>query len=92
MSAEIRAWYKAWSEEQERKRDSALKEAHDQGISQGISQGERAMLLRLLRARFGSVPTAMISRVEAADVATIERWGERILAARTLAEVFDDPN
>lgn len=85
MSAEIRAWYRAWSEEQERKQRESIRHAHDEGIS----QGERALLLRQLRARFGTLPAIVTARVEAADAKAIEAWGERVLTAESLSDVFD---
>jgi hypothetical protein len=57
-----------------------------------VAQGERALLLRLLRARFGELPAATVARIEDAEVATIERWGERVLTAKSLEEVLDEPS
>jgi hypothetical protein len=76
-SAEIRAWF----EDYQRKLHS-----------EGCKAGECSLLLRQLRTRFGELPAAVVSRVEAADLADLERWGERILSARTLAEVLDGPS
>ena len=92
VSAEIRAWF----EDYERKlRSQSLQEGRSQGLSQGLregrNEGERSLLLRLLRARFGELPPAAIARVEAADSAELERWGERMFDAVTLDEVLDDP-
>ncbi len=33
-----------------------------------------------------------VARIEAAEMADIERWGERMFGAKTLAEVLDAPN
>ena len=57
-----------------------------------VAQGERAMLLRLLRTRFGELPATAIARVESAEIAALERWGDRVLSAKTLAEVLDEPS
>jgi Domain of unknown function (DUF4351) len=57
-----------------------------------LAQGERVLLLRLLRGRFGELPATTLARVESAEVAMIERWGDRVLSAKTLAEVFDEPS
>ncbi|WP_437275390.1 DUF4351 domain-containing protein [Sorangium sp. So ce375] len=62
------------------------------GRDQGRREGERAVLLRLLRARFGELPEAAIARVEGAEIAAIEQWAERVLSAKTLAEVLDEPS
>jgi hypothetical protein len=63
-----------------------------QGRDQGHKEGERALLLRLLRTRFGELPAVAVARVEGAEIAAIERWGERMLSAKTLAEVLDEPS
>jgi hypothetical protein len=57
-----------------------------------VAQGERALLLRQLRARFGELPANAVARVEGAEVALLDRWGERVLSAKTLAEVLDEPS
>ncbi len=80
-SAEIRAW----AEEHERK-------LHEKGVKEGRIEGERHLLLRLLRTRFGELPAAAVARVEAAEMVDIERWGERMFGAKTLAEVLDAPS
>ena len=61
-------------------------------VAQGRQEGELNLLLRQMRARFGELPAASVTRIEAADIAEIERWGERVLSARTLAEVLDEPS
>jgi hypothetical protein len=63
--------------------------AREIGLSQGRAEGERAMLLRQLRARFGELPPAAVARVEAADIPVLEQWGERVLSAKTLVDVLD---
>jgi hypothetical protein len=37
-------------------------------------------------------PAATVARIEAADLADLERWSERVLDAQTLAEVLGDPS
>jgi len=63
-----------------------------QGRQEGRKEGEFNLLLRQLRARFGELPAAVVTRIEAADIDELERWGERVLSARTLAEVLDEPS
>jgi len=82
VSAEIRAWF----EDYERKVRS---ESHEAGHKAGRKEGERSLLLRQLRARFGELPAATVARIEAAEIADLERWGDRVLGAQTLAEVLD---
>ncbi|HEX3474678.1 MAG TPA: DUF4351 domain-containing protein [Kofleriaceae bacterium] len=68
------------------------KEGIKEGIREGIREGERSLLLRQLHARFGELPEAAVARIEAADMADLERWGERVLGAQTLDEVLDEPS
>ncbi|MGK4004523.1 DUF4351 domain-containing protein [Sorangium sp. So ce1036] len=63
-----------------------------EGRQEGRQEGERAILLRQLRARFGELPAAAVSRLEQAESATLEQWAERVLSAKTLAEVLDEPS
>jgi hypothetical protein len=52
------------------------------------AQGEAEMLLRLLRIRFGTLPTDAVARVQEADPEILLHWSERVLTAATLDEVF----
>jgi hypothetical protein len=87
MSAEIRAWFEDY---QRKLRSEIIEEGRKEGHEEGRKEGERSLLLRLLHGRFGELPAPIIARIAAADVADLERWGERILGARTLAEVLDE--
>jgi hypothetical protein len=61
------------------------------GIQQGIEQGERAVLLRLLRQRFGSqVDTDTERRLATATTDQLATWVERVLSAATLTELLAD--
>lgn len=58
---------------------------------EAIQEGERKVLLRLLRRRFGAeVDGEMERRVAAAPDEQIEVWTERVLSASTLAELLAD--
>jgi hypothetical protein len=86
VSAEIRAWY----EDYQRKQQAERAEERAEERKEGLREGERNLLLRLLRARFGELPPAAVARIEAAEVAELERWGERVIGAQTLAEVLGE--
>jgi hypothetical protein len=67
------------------------REAVQEGVKQGLEQGERKLLLRMLRRRFGAeVDDETERRVAAAAAEQIEVWAERVLSATTLAEVVAD--
>ncbi len=59
-----------------------------QGIEQGIQQGESNLLIRLLKRRFRFIPPTYLTRIQQASAETLLLWGERILDASTLEEVF----
>ena len=58
------------------------------GLAEGIRMGTRNVLLRMLRSRFGALPETAEARIQAAEVAQLEVWADRILTAATLDEVL----
>ena len=68
-----------------------IEKGRQQGLQQGHQEGEASLLKRQLRRRFGPLPDWVESRLAQASPAELERWGERVLEAHTLAEVFSPP-
>ena len=64
----------------------------EKGLKQGHDQGQRALLLKLLKTRFDGLTIVEESRVQKASRDELEKMAERILTARTLADVFNDDN
>jgi predicted transposase/invertase (TIGR01784 family) len=63
----------------------------EQGIEQGRQQGESAVLLRLVRQRFGDgVDPHVERRIAAASIEQLDTWTARILSAATLTELLAD--
>jgi hypothetical protein len=60
----------------------------ERGIEQGMERGTRALLERLVRRRFGRLPRSASARIRQADRATLERWAEQVLTARSIDDVF----
>jgi hypothetical protein len=60
----------------------------EQGRLQGLQEGQRRMLLKQLRARFGALPEDATARVNRADAAELDLWSDRVLTAPSLAEVL----
>ncbi|MGL5034952.1 MAG: Rpn family recombination-promoting nuclease/putative transposase [Microcystaceae cyanobacterium] len=58
------------------------------GLEQGRQEGEVALLRRLLVKRFGALSESLESRLSDAAIADLELWGERVLDAKTITEVF----
>jgi flagellar biosynthesis/type III secretory pathway protein FliH len=68
---------------------AGLAAGHKSGLAAGLAEGKRAALLRLI-ARAGLVLTQEEhGRIAAcADLATLDRWFDNALAAKTVADVF----
>jgi hypothetical protein len=67
------------------------REAIQEGVKQGFQDGERAVLLRLLRQRFGAaVDTYIERRIATASVEQLDTWTGRVLSAATLTELLAD--
>ncbi|MBF0339587.1 MAG: hypothetical protein HQL95_01320 [Magnetococcales bacterium] len=64
-------------------------EGEARGKARGLLEGIAAVLLRQMQHQFGPLPAWVQARVEAAELVELESWTTRILAARTLEEVFD---
>lgn len=60
-------------------------------FEKGVAKGQREFLLGLLSERFGSLPAAVTKRVARASLQDLERWGNRILEAASLDDVFASP-
>ena len=84
----------------QRAREESMQLGIEQGMSRGIEQGmsrgmnrgrvegERALLRRLLRRRFGVLSRETVARVDHASTRDLESWAENVLDAGTLDEVF----
>ena len=66
------------------------REAIQEGVRQGREEGERTLLLRMLRRRFGNqVDSETERRLDEASTAQIDVWAERVFSAATLTELLD---
>ena len=64
-------------------------EGHAEGQAEGLIQGRVELVLRLLAHRFGEVPEAVQTSLRHAGIEELDRIGERLLTARSLAEALD---
>ena len=71
-------------------REEFLEEGRREGRQQGLRAGEARVLLRQIELRFGSLTPAVRERVEGASADDLLRWGERLLTAGSLDEVWAD--
>lgn len=60
------------------------------GVKQGLQQGKSDLLLRLLTRRFGVLPEWALTRLSQASTDSLETWGDRVLDAQSLEEVFGE--
>jgi predicted transposase YdaD len=70
--------------------EASREEGREEGRQEGLREGEALLLLRQLRQRFGELPDWVWPRLQRADTAQLEQWGERILSADTLGAVFGE--
>ncbi|MCX7099634.1 MAG: DUF4351 domain-containing protein, partial [Methylococcales bacterium] len=68
--------------------DEWAKEHEQKGIEKGIEKGEALLLQRLLVRRFGALPNEVVNQIATAAPEQIETWGDRVLDATTLDDVF----
>jgi hypothetical protein len=71
----VQGWTQQWLEE---------------GRQEGRQQGEALLLTRQLQQRFGPLTEADQARIQNAGADEILEWGDRLLDARTLSEVFGE--
>ncbi len=67
-----------------------MAEGQAKGHAEGRAEGRAEMLLRQCRRKFGEVPDTVDERVRAASIDQLDEWGERVLDAGSLDEVFAD--
>lgn len=67
-----------------------MQQGIQQGMQQGMQQGEALLLQRLLTRRFGALSATQLASIAAATPAQLETWGDRVLDAKSLDEVFGD--
>jgi hypothetical protein len=88
----VRALSKKGNPEIKRMVQDGLDEGHkkglDEGHKKGLDEASRTMLLKFLRARFGTVSDAIVSCVEAASAEQIDVWADNVLLAPSIEDVF----
>jgi hypothetical protein len=73
-----------------------MQKGFEQGILKGIAQGrqegrqegEYVLLLRQLKHKFQVVPEHCLQRMTKADAELLLQWGEKVLEAKTIEEIF----
>ena len=70
-------------------RKKGIQEGIQKGIQEGRQEGEAALLLRQLEHKFGRVDPKTRKRVRSADTERLLDWGQRVLTAERLEDVFN---
>jgi len=65
-----------------------LERTYQKGRTEGKAEGRADTILRMLHRRFGPLPEDVVERIRHGTEADLDRWTDRILDARTLADVF----
>ena len=73
---------------QARGMEQGMARGMEQGMARGMEQGQARLLKRQLTTAFGDVSEDLEQRLATASRDEIERWGERLIGARSLADVF----
>ena len=60
----------------------------EKGLEKGFALGEAALLERQLTRRFGALPEEVCALLKAGSREQLQLWGDRVLDAASLAEVF----
>ena len=68
--------------------DQWARNYEQKGIEKGIEKGEALLLQRQLTRRFGTLPSDVVGQIAGATAAQLEQWGDRVLDAASLEEVF----
>ena len=68
--------------------DEGMQKGLIKGMQKGKAEGRAELLLRQIQRRFGAATPEVESRVRAADVDTLDLWGDRILTVASLDELF----
>jgi len=61
----------------------------EEGVIKGRIEGRAELLTRLLERKFGPLPEELRGRLAEADADQLLRWGERVLTAERLEDVFE---
>jgi hypothetical protein len=69
-----------------------IEKGRQEGLQEGRQEGRQEegvfFLRRLLIKKFGDLPESVETRLTEASIADLELWGDRILDAKTLTEIF----
>lgn len=62
-----------------------------EGRKEGIEEGEKKLLVKQLDRKFGELSAEVRERIEGASSEQVDLWGERVLTAQSIDQVFAEP-
>lgn len=91
LSERVKHWTQEWKHQGwlEGMQEGQLKGIQE-GQQKGRQAGEAALLMRQLERRFGPLAPEAKSRITNADAETLLIWGDRVLTANTVEQIFQD--
>jgi len=69
-------------------RRAGVREGRQEGLQKGLQKGEALLLLRQLERKFGRLDAKTRQQVAGTDAERLLSWGERVLTAERLEDVF----
>ncbi len=75
----VKGWTRQW-----------LEEGRREGRQEGRQEGEARLLLRQIERKFGELGERNRERIRLADAEQLLEWGERLVTAGSLAEIFSE--
>ncbi len=75
---------------EEAKKMAYVSSAERIGIEKGVMQGESNLLICQIKHKFGDISKKYQELLSHADAKTLLLWGERVIDAQTLDDVFED--
>jgi len=90
LENEIMTLAEQWiNEGHEKGMQQGMQRGIQRGIQQGKLEGERALLIRMLERRFGEIPAHYLMQIEKAGAYKLLQFGDKLVAAEALADVFE---
>jgi predicted transposase/invertase (TIGR01784 family) len=69
-------------------KQQGIQQGMQQGIQRGKQQGKSALLLRLVKKRFGKIPIWAEEKISTATKTELDEWSDNIFIATTIEELF----
>jgi len=89
LATQLQVWREEWLAEGKAK---GLAEGEEKGWAEGKAEGKAEALACLLEQRFGAVTPSWLERIRGAELARLDLWIRRVIAAPDVSSVFNPPS